>query len=76
MYKSAKLEQNQSNNEFIKHVLEIQKQTSFINMEKHHREVYSKIDLISIFNDAYETINVKGSVNRNRRLLQALTAGA
>jgi len=50
--------QTSQNNEFIQEI--IKQPPTF------------KYELLSVINDAFEAINVKGSVNRNRRLIQSL----
>ena len=61
--------QTLSNNEFAKHVLETQKKAS---MDSFASQLYQDVTLISVANDPYETLNIKGAVNRNRRILSCL----
>lgn len=35
-------------------------------------ELYKGINIINVVNDSFETLNIKGSVNRNRTLMSAL----
>ena len=70
MHKSLKAELAQNSNEFISHVVDVQKEVSLINTSG--TETYKQVEIINVVNDSYEAVNVKGSLNRNRLLISKL----
>lgn len=61
---------NKFENEFVAGVVEQQKQLALKNAKD--REWIRNLPVLQVVNDSFESVNVKGSVNRNRRLIQAL----
>lgn len=70
MHKSLKAELAQNSNEFINHVVDVQKEVSLINTSG--TEFYKQVEIINVVNDSFEAVNVKGSLNRNRLLVSKL----
>lgn len=71
MNKSLKTE-NSLNNEFVSYIVQVQKEQALANSESAVLDLYNRTLLLSVVNDSFEAVNVKGSLNRNRTLLACL----
>lgn len=71
MHKSQKAELAQNSNEFINSIVDVQKEAALLSNTT-GAEVFKEVEIVNVVNDTFESVNVKGSVNRNRLLISKL----